>query len=156
MYLIKLDANNVVIAIELVQDVLGVPMLTPLDPTYLLTVEAPVMGQTFDPAAKTFTGPPRRRWITNLAFDNRFTVDERVNIELAAMVEPGMTVEQRRQAMALRVDLDRAKKATYIDLDRADTQAGVQQFETFGLIGAGRAAVILADPIESHEYFSEA
>lgn len=95
--------------------------------------------------------PAPVRHITNLAFDNRFTVDELVNIRLASLVEPGMTVEQKRQALGVEVLLERAKKATYVDLDREDTRGGVMQFEAFGLIAEGRALEILDAPIQPHE-----
>lgn len=73
---------------------------------------------------------PKR--ITRLEFMNRFTVDERMRIRVAAQ-----TSQQLEDYMEL------MKLATFIDVTRADTIAGVNQLETLGLIAAGRAAEIL-------------
>ena len=154
MYLVQINPTTL-----LVTNVIPAAESPPgrLDNSYVLSDTAPNLGEPYNSDTGVFGGPPmRRRWITNLAFDNRFTKEERVNIEMAALVDPAMSTEQKRQAVSLQVDLGRAKKASYTDLDRADTQAGVQQFEAYGLIGVGRAAEILADPIAAHEYFPDA
>ncbi len=83
------------------------------------------------------------RIITNLAFDMRFETSERVAIEIAALDDPSATMEARQQAAAIRVALQRADKASWVDLDAEVTRTSVQQFETLGLISAGRAAEIL-------------
>ena len=89
--------------------------------------------------------PPRH--ITTLAFRNRFTQGEKVSIEIAAMDDPSASMEQRQQSAAIRVSLADAAVAKFIDLDRADTRAGVQSLEGAGVIGAGRALEILDAPI---------
>lgn len=81
-----------------------------------------------------------RRWITPLAFLSRFTDAEAIAFDLASI---GAT----EQAAALRRYMHKVNAARYIDLDRADTRAGVEALESAGLIAAGRAAEILDDPI---------
>jgi hypothetical protein len=92
---------------------------------------------------------PKR--ITKVAFRSRFTTAEKVAIELASIDNPASTLQARSLAAGLRVNMADQRDATYIDLSRADTMAGVQMLETFGLIGVGRASQILNDPIQEHE-----
>lgn len=73
---------------------------------------------------------PKR--ITQLEFLNRFTQAERVAIRTVAKTQ--VPIEDY---LAL------VSAATFIDITRPDTIAGVQALETFGLIGVGRAAAIL-------------
>lgn len=107
-------------------------------------------GQTFTPPP---TSPPApvSRHITRLAFRQRFTQAELVTIEIACLDDPSAPIQQRQQAAALRVMQRQVSEAAYIDLDRPDTRAGVQQLEAAGLIGPGRAAQILDAPIQPHE-----
>ena len=81
--------------------------------------------------------------ITVLAFRNRFTQAEKIAIDLASIDNPTGTTQQRQLAATLRVMNADIAVATFIDLSRADTRAGVQALETYGIIGAGRAAAIL-------------
>ena len=87
---------------------------------------------------------PELRRITRLAFLDRFTDAEAVAIDLASM---GATVE----AASLRRYLSKVNAATFIDLDWADTRAGVQALEAGGLLGEGRALEIMDAPVEQHE-----
>ena len=87
---------------------------------------------------------PELRRITRLAFLDRFTDAEAVAIDLASM---GATVE----AASVRRYLSKVNAATFIDLDRADTRAGVQALEAGGLLGEGRALEIMDAPVEQHE-----
>lgn len=93
------------------------------------------------------------RHITKLAFRNRFTRAEKVALEMAALDNPAATMAQRQQSAALRADLKDQEGATFIDLDRADTRAGVQALEAAGLIAAGRALQILDAPVQDLERF---
>lgn len=86
---------------------------------------------------------PTTRHITKLAFRNRFTQAEKVAIEIAALDVPTATLQQRSLAAALRASQQDLAVAQYIDLNRADTRAGVEQLEAVGLLASGRAAVIL-------------
>lgn len=89
---------------------------------------------------------PALRHITELAFINRFTDAEAVAIDLASI---GATA----QAASVRRYLKKVDAATYIDLDREDTRAGVQALETAGLLAAGRALEILDAPVQESERF---
>lgn len=90
---------------------------------------------------------PEKPWkITKLAFRNRFTRAEKASLEMAALDNPSANIQQRQLAAALRVDMEDQAQATYIDLDRPDTRAGVQQLESLGLLGSGRALIILDTP----------
>ena len=91
--------------------------------------------------------------ITRLAFRNRFTQAEKVTLEIASLDDPTAAMAVRQQAAALRVALADQANATYIDLDRADTRAGVQQLETLGLLAAGRALEILDAPVQAVERY---
>lgn len=71
--------------------------------------------------------------ITKLAFLNRMTADERIAIRAAAAQSPAI-----HDYMAM---LDAAQD---VDLTDPRTIGGVQALEAAGLIGEGRAAVILA------------
>lgn len=73
---------------------------------------------------------PKR--ITKLEFLQRFTQAERVAIRTAA-----------KQSVPIEDYLALVDAATFIDVTRADTVAGVQALEQLGLIGAGRALEIL-------------
>jgi hypothetical protein len=75
---------------------------------------------------------PNKR-ISRLEFFQRFTAAERATLYSAA--KTNVQIEDY---------LEQAKIASYIDLSRPDTIGGVQSLETAGIIGAGRAAVILA------------
>lgn len=89
--------------------------------------------------------------ITTLAFRNRFTMAEKVAIEIASMDNPAADMPERAQAAGLRTFMKDAEAATFIDLERQDTISGVQALEAAGLIDEGRAEAILTDPIQPHE-----
>lgn len=89
--------------------------------------------------------------ITRLAFRNRFTHAEKAAIELAALDDPAAPMPQRQQAAALRANQADLAAATFIDLARPDTRAGVQMLEAAGLLAVGRALEILDTPIQPEE-----
>ena len=97
--------------------------------------------------------PPVPRHITRLAFRNRFTQDEKVGLEIAQLDVPTAPMPQRAQAAALRASQADVNASTFIDLDRADTRAGVQALEAAGLLAAGRALQILDAEIQQHERY---
>ena len=94
---------------------------------------------------------PQRRLITRLAFRNRFTLSEKSALELAALDNPQADMSVRSQAASLRAYMKDVDSATFIDLDRADTRAGVQMLEAGGLIAPGRAVEILDAPVQPEE-----
>ena len=103
------------------------------------------------------TPPAQPRHITKLAFRNRFTTQEKAALELAAVHNQNLAVDHASNLLAasLRASLADQRDATYIDLDRADTRAGVEGLEAAGLIGEGRAAEILDAAIEAAERYEE-
>lgn len=113
-----------------------------------------VLGRIYNAEAGQW-GPvpavPVRRLITGLAFRRRFTPDERVAVEWAAVDRATDTEAQRMQAAALRSQIKDQEAALYIDLDDVEIQSGVMALEAAGIVGAGRAAVILGAEIQDHE-----
>lgn len=106
--------------------------------------------------------PPK--YVTRLAFDNRFTQTERITLDLAGdkptYQDPENATETRAQfqvrrqnAAGMRDMRQQVNNATFIDLARADTRAGVQQLEAMGLLAAGRALIILDTPIQDTERY---
>ena len=81
-----------------------------------------------------------KRVLTRLAFRNRFTPAEKVALYTAAASN-----------VQIKIYLDDLAAATFIDVERPETIAGVQALETAGVIGAGRAAEILGAPITDEE-----
>lgn len=88
---------------------------------------------------------PESMKITNLAFENRFTRDERKAIRRAASTD-----EDVQDFMSL------AAKATHIDLSLQQTIESVHALEQMGLIGEGRAAEILSPPVDEDERWNGA
>lgn len=87
-----------------------------------------------------YSGP----WtITKYAFRERFTNDEKVALELAALDVPDGTLDARAAAAQVRVWLADIEAAQFVDLQLTKTRDGVQALEGYGLLAAGRAAVIL-------------
>ena len=89
--------------------------------------------------------------ITKTAFRNRFTLAEKVTLEIACLDNPAATMAQRQQSAMLRVSMADTASATFIDLSRLDTRSGVQMLESAGLLAAGRALIILDAPITLEE-----
>lgn len=113
-------------------------------------------GEAFEPPAAAPVKEDRR--VTRLAFRARIGQANMVKLELAS--EPPVRAEgetdaaflaRRSNAAGLRVMLADVAAATYIDLARADTRAGVNQLEAATLLPAGSAALILDAPIQPHE-----
>lgn len=114
-----------------------------------------VQVEVVEPPAPSDPAPaPQPVRITKLAFRNRFTQAEKVAIEIAALDVPAATMQQRAQAAALRAHQADVAVATFIDLNRPDTRAGVQALEAAGLLAAGRAAVILDTPPTAEEVWN--
>ena len=92
------------------------------------------LGQLFEDDGITkkfdweiYTDPPLfyGHKITKLAFKNRFSDEELVFIELAAIDNPQGTLAERQQAAMLRVFLGKVSDSTFIDLSRQETINGV-------------------------------
>ena len=89
--------------------------------------------------------------ITRLAFRSRFTTAEKVALEIAGLDNPAASMPARAQAAALRANQADLAAATFVDLARPDTRAGVQMLEAAGLLAAGRALEILDTPVTPME-----
>lgn len=99
------------------------------------------------------TLPAPKRHITRLSFRNRFSPAEKVAIEIAALDNPTAPMAQRTQAAALRASQADLSVTTMVDLDRAETRAGVQMLEAAGLLAKGRSAEILDAQVQPHEVY---
>lgn len=113
---------------------------------------------TWDAAQRAFRAELSgvQTWrITRLAFRNRFTMAEKAAMEIASLDNPAAPMAQRQQSAVLRAYMADVAASTFVDLQRPDTRAGVQQLETLGLLAAGRAAVILDAAPAAHEVFLE-
>lgn len=110
-------------------------------------------GETFTPPAapEPEPGPAQPRHITRLAFLQRITMPEHVAIELASIHDPASDQTTQVRAATLRKMLQLVNAATWIDLDRPDTRALVQQIEAMGLLAPGRALEILDGPVQEIE-----
>jgi len=112
---------------------------------YDYTIVPPETPQTIP-----YNGPWK---ITKLAFRNRFTSNEKIAIEIAGLDNPQASMQARGLAASLRASQADLTVATFIDLKRPDTRAGVQQLEAFGLLGTGRALIILDTPPTEDELY---
>lgn len=91
--------------------------------------------------------------ITVLAFRKRFSLTEKVNLELASTTnpDPETSIEQKTMAATLRVMMKDLETALYIDLEDPEVVNGLNIMESFQLIAPGRANEILTNPIMPSE-----
>ena len=89
--------------------------------------------------------------VTRLAFRNRFTQAEKVSLELAALDDPTAPMAQRQLSASIRASMADIAAATFIDLGKPDTRAGVQMLEAGRLLAVGRALEILDAPVQPEE-----
>ncbi len=89
--------------------------------------------------------------ITKLAFRQRFTLAERVTLDLASIDNPAGSMPARQAADALRASQADLNASKWVDLARTDTQEGVLALENYGILAPGRAAVILSFEIQHSE-----
>ena len=82
--------------------------------------------------------------ITKLAMLQRFTVSERLGILAYVNANP---------ASIPAVLLQNILVTTYVDLNRADTQAGISYLVNFGLLTSDRANQILTTPPTAYETY---
>lgn len=109
-----------------------------------------IVGNTVDPNALD-PPVPTVEPITHFAFLNRFTDAELIGIELAQVHNPSATAEQQYLAAHLRMHQHKFNSSAFVDLAHPQTIAGVTGLEEAGLIGTGRASVILTTPITDEE-----
>jgi hypothetical protein len=97
--------------------------------------------------------PPPPPIITKIAFRDRFTSTEKEDLQMAAVINPSDTAQQKRQASKIQVWLEDIRSSDYIDLTNTRVINGVNAMETVGIIGAGRAAEILSLEIREEERY---
>lgn len=102
----------------------------------------PQLGWSFDGQSIVGTSPSKK--ITKLAMRQRFTVQEMIGI-MTASADPNKII--------VRYLMDNLATATFVDLSRPDTQAGLQVLVDYGLITADRKNVILTTPPSGLEIY---
>jgi hypothetical protein len=101
-----------------------------------------------------FTAPPPRNLgtkLSKLAFRNRFTLEEREDMELAAVNPASGTAAARRKAARQRVIRDDILAADRIDLASPRITGAVQKLVEDGIITQARATEILTTPVTESE-----
>lgn len=109
----------------------------------VLEYDVPVPAYASPPPAPPPPPPAPDFRITRLAFRNRFTMPEKVAIEMAALDDFSAPMEARARAATLRAYIKDMEAASAVDLTHEATQAGVRMLEAAGLIANGRADEIL-------------
>lgn len=98
--------------------------------------------------------PTRPRLVARYSFRQRFTLSEKVALELASVDVSTASTPQRQLAAALRANMADQRDASYIDLDLPATRAGVQSLEDAGLIAPGRTVQIIDAPVQDSERYA--
>jgi hypothetical protein len=86
--------------------------------------------------------------ITVLAFRNRFTIAEKIQMDLMSIDNPNASAEQRQMSAAIRVILRDLDNAAYVDLSRDDTLGGITLMQNCGILTPERGNQILMNPIQ--------
>ena len=128
-----LDDINYKIAAHLYQAAIDISEMEP----------QPQVGWTFDGANLVSNGLSSMI-ITKLAMLQRFTVPERIAI---------LTYVNSNPASVPAILMQNIMVATFVDLTRPDTQAGINYLVSFGLITSGRATAILTTPPTAIEIY---
>lgn len=104
----------------------------------------PQIGWSFD--GQNIVGTSHSKKITKLAMRQRFTVPEMLAI-MGAVSDPAKII--------VRYLMDNLQVATFVDLARPDTQAGLQVLVQYGLLTQDRANTILTAPVTPVEAYRE-
>ena len=92
-------------------------------------------------------------FLSNYAFDMRYTLPERIAIKrLADQRNPDGSYTDT--ALAVQVNVERAQKAKFVNPQRAETRNGVMQFVALGVLTQARALEILDTPIQPFEAYT--
>jgi hypothetical protein len=105
----------------------------------------PQIGWKFDTETNKWSsnGASISRKITQLAFMDRFTFSELITITTAA-----------KTSVAVEVLMNKLNAATYIDLDRTDTQSAVGFMVQSQLLTQARMVEILSAPVADKEIYT--
>lgn len=137
-----INENNVVNAVMELQEY----QIQELSKIFPLVIDVtnmnptPKVGWVF--SGNTIVNPNPYKRVSKLAFRQRFTVPELIGIINAMNSNPVVRVLQ-----------DNMNVATYVDLDRSDTIAGVQYLYSQGLLTLERMNAILTNPIQENEEY---
>jgi hypothetical protein len=91
------------------------------------------------------------RAITAYAFRARFTLPERVMLDLASLARPEHDAVQALQAATVRVMLQDMASAAWVDLDAVSVVEGLGLLQQAGLLTAERQQAILGAPVRADE-----
>lgn len=103
----------------------------------------PQIGWSFD--GQSVVGTSASKKITKLAMNQRFTVTEMLGL---------LTYVGANPASIVALLLQRLQIATFVDLSRSDTQAGVGVLVSYGLLTQQRATEILTGPVTVLEAYT--
>ena len=95
--------------------------------------------------------PAARVLISTEAFFDRFTFQERVNLDVAMQHDSAATNAVKRDAAKRRVRIADLRSLPTINLGKKWVQNFVRELETDGILGVGRADAILLPPINDSE-----
>lgn len=142
--LVALIQNNLVCGVcDLTDDqiqLLGIHFETIVDITNL--TPQPQIGWAFDGVNISGTSPTMM--ITKLAMRQRFTTGEMIGIMTFVTANPNSVVA---------LLMGNLQVATYVDLNRADTQAGISYLVSQSLLTSIRATAILTTPPTPYEVY---
>jgi hypothetical protein len=145
-YTINLSTGNVTRDSDGVQVAPAQSIDDPLYVEYVAWVTAGNLPTEYTPPI----GMPNTK-LTVLSLRNRFTQTEKITIDMASIDNPTATMQSRQLAAALRVMMSDLNVATFVDLSLPNTIQGIQDLETYGIIGPGRASEILTAPVQDFE-----
>lgn len=91
------------------------------------------------------------RRISPFGFRNRFTLDEKVAVEMAALDDATASQDARNAAAMVRAFLRDMSVAKYVDLDGVATVAGLQFMESLGILTADRVTEIATAEVTVEE-----
>jgi hypothetical protein len=89
--------------------------------------------------------------VTKLAFRNRFSIEEKVKIELLTENAPDDTQELKTLRAGLKVFMEDMSQAEFIDLKSEGVQMAIGLMVKYEVITSERGEVILTSPILPHE-----
>ncbi len=98
------------------------------------------------------TNPSKK--ITKLAFTNRFTVQEKVILELASMDNPQAPMAERELAASLRVYLEDIDRASFVDLEDPRLNDALIGLSYYGIIDPSRVSEIITSSINDNERYN--
>ena len=89
--------------------------------------------------------------ITKLAFTNRFTITEKIAIEIASIDNIAGTMQERQVAASLRVYLEDIDRASFIDLSDPGLPDALSYLVLLGILTQDRINEIINNPIKDIE-----